>query len=111
MCESVLAADNTPDEWLPLEAAAQRLGITSTFAVARWVQQGMLIGAIRDGQVVVSRVSVDGLRATPAVHEQRAWEHRVSAALESFDTGDEPPPADGPSRGGKPWVSSVPAAP
>lgn len=88
--------------------AAKLLGIRSVNTIKRWAADGILVGFRRGGRVLVSRESVERLRDTEPIAEERDFEERLDAALAPFDMGDMPTPETGAAwEGRKPWETSV----
>lgn len=69
--------------------AATILGIRSVNTVKRWAREGTLEGFRRGGRILVSRSSVERLRDSPSLAEQRAKEEAIAENVAGFDAGDQ----------------------
>jgi excisionase family DNA binding protein len=84
--------------------AAKLLGIRSVNTIKRWAADGILVGFRRGGRVLVSRESVERLRDTEPIAEERDFEQRLDAALAPFDFSDmDSPRSNAMWIGRKPW--------
>src|SRR5437868_157654 len=57
--------------------AASLLGIRSRNTVKRWAREGLLDGYRLGGRVMVTRESVERLRATPTLAHQQQYEREI----------------------------------
>ena len=83
--------------------AAALLGVRSINTIKKWAIDGLLDGYRRGGRIMVTRASIERMRAHPTVAAERAFAAKSDAAWAPFETDgrDLPPPTTVPGR--KPW--------